>query len=58
MSPRHGVVVDLTRVRLTLSALDKLVADHPELEGALLEGEMERASLDGSGENPSKPLAP
>ena len=56
MSPRHGVVVDLTRVRLTLSALDKLVADHPELEGALLEGEMERG-LDDRGGNPSKPLA-
>ena len=56
MSPRRGVVVDLARVRLTLSALDKLVADHPELEGALLEGEMERG-LDDSGGNPSNLLA-
>lgn len=56
MSPRRGVV-DLTRVRLTLAALDKLVADHPELEGKLLEGELENIASDGGSDGHRDPLA-
>ena len=48
-----GVVmlVDLVRVKLTLTALDKLVAAHPELEGELLKGELEHDALEGAREN-------
>lgn len=32
---RRGVMVDLERVRRALDALDRLIAEHPELKGTV-----------------------